>query len=187
MIALIALVSIMLAAIALTRSVDTSTLVSGNLAFKQSATVSADNGLESAIAWLAKTSADNIDKDPFNAAHNHPFNTTNAAAGYYSSVDPGLSLTADSTWAAGASASAGTDKSGNTIRYVIQRMCRTANQPLSESECLFSDSENDTGSKRSKNATEAGAKTGGKIPLNRITVRVTGPKNTVSYVQAFVY
>ena len=38
--ALVCLVAIMLAAVALVRSVDTSTLISGNLAFQQSATSS---------------------------------------------------------------------------------------------------------------------------------------------------
>jgi hypothetical protein len=66
-------------------------------------------------------------------------------------------------------------------------MCRDANTVLSESNCLFSDAEIDTGSKRDKSAPEAGAKVTGKVPLNRVTVRVTGPRNTVSYTQAFVY
>ena len=42
--ALIAMVAIMLAAIVLVRSVDTATLISGNLAFQQNATRSADGG-----------------------------------------------------------------------------------------------------------------------------------------------
>lgn len=49
---LIALVVMSLAAVALIRSVDTNTLISGNLAFKQSATISADAGLETALKWL---------------------------------------------------------------------------------------------------------------------------------------
>ena len=51
-IALIALVVMSLAAVALIRSVDTNTLIAGNLGFKQSATVSADSGVETAITWL---------------------------------------------------------------------------------------------------------------------------------------
>jgi len=47
--ALIALVVMSLAAVALIRSVDTNTLIAGNLAFKQAATSSGDSGLEMAI------------------------------------------------------------------------------------------------------------------------------------------
>jgi Tfp pilus assembly protein PilX len=185
-VALIALVTLMLAAVALTRSVDTATIISGNLAFKQAATASADNGLESAIKWLAKTNADNISINPFEAV-NHPFNQTSAASGYYPNVDNTLDFKADATWTDAASKLVATDASGNTARYIIQRMCRDANTVLSESNCLFSDAEIDTGSKRVKPASEAGTKVSGKVPLNRVTIRVTGPRNTVSYTQAFVY
>jgi type IV pilus assembly protein PilX len=185
-VALIALVTLMLAAVALTRSVDTATVISGNLAFKQAATASADNGVESAIKWLAQTNADNIGKDPFIDA-DHPFNLTDAAAGYYSNVDNTLDFKAAATWTDAASMMVGTDPSGNSARYIIQRMCRDANEVLSESNCLFSDGEIDTGSKRVKPASDAGAKVSGKVPLNRVTVRVVGPRNTISYTQAFVY
>jgi Tfp pilus assembly protein PilX len=50
---LIALVVMSLAAVALIRSVDTSTMIAGNLAFKQSATTSGDGGIEAAVSWLA--------------------------------------------------------------------------------------------------------------------------------------
>ncbi len=184
--ALIALVTIMLAVVGLTRSVDTNTVISGNLAFKQAATASADAGLERAVTWMQQTSAANSSKDPFTDS-SHDFNSTHAAAGYYSNIDPALNLTADSTWSSGASVCAAPDASDNTVCYIIQRMCRTANDKLSETDCLFSDFDNDTGSKRVRSASEAGARITGKIPLNRVTVRVTGPRQTVSYIQAFVY
>jgi len=44
--ALVCLVAIMLAAVVLVRSVDTRTLISGNLAFQRSATASSDAGTE---------------------------------------------------------------------------------------------------------------------------------------------
>lgn len=47
--ALIALVAMSLAAVALIRSVDTSTLIAGNLAFKQATKNSAEAGIEAAI------------------------------------------------------------------------------------------------------------------------------------------
>jgi Tfp pilus assembly protein PilX len=181
-IALIALVTIMLAAVALMRSVDTTTVISGNLAFKQAATASADGGLENAVTWL-KTTGASATTDPFTDALN-AFNRTSATAGYYSNADPALDLAAGSTWAASASADAGTDPSGNTMRYIIQRMCRTSNQLLSESNCLFSDAQSDTNTKNTGDPTPV---IGGKHPIYRVTVRAIGPRNTTSYIQAFIY
>ena len=89
--ALIALVSIMLAAVALVRSVDTSTIIAGNLAFQQAATRSTDTGAEAAMAWL-KTQADSTTDNPTTTAA-HPFNNDSPANGYYAtwgtnSIDP---------------------------------------------------------------------------------------------------
>lgn len=190
--ALIALVVISLAAVALIRSVDTNTMIAGNLAFKQAATSSSDAGAEAAINWMATVQAAN---NAVNVLSNpaHPFNVDNPAAGYYSGVNPAISLTDGSgiQWSNADSVLVGTDTSGNTIRYVIQRMCRNANQPVQTADCLFSGAAVD---KNGKNiplpqdiCTGAGCPVAGQTPLTRITVRTTGPRNTVSYIQAFVY
>jgi len=204
-IALIALVAMSLAAVALIRSVDTATLVAGNLAFKQSATSSGDSGAEGAIGWLTTTSAA-ATSDPWTDAA-HAFNNDNPAAGYYSSINVGapLDLFADATWSPATSAPATgnlydatgheyfdathTKPTGNTVRYVIERMCRTPNQLLTEADCLFSDTSEDNRSKRVLTYGEAGganSSTAGS-PIYRITARILGPKNTVSYTQAYAY
>lgn len=185
-IALIALVVMSLAAVALVRSVDTSTIIAGNLAFKQSATTSADSGLESAIAWLDATSTANSGKDLFTDM-THPLNLSNAAnaaAGYYSNADPVLNLTADATWTNASSKDAGADATGNSIRYVIQRMCRNANQVLSTANCLFGSSQGNNGENIAGDPSLSAASASA---MYRITARVAGPRNTVSYIQAFVY
>lgn len=203
-IALIALVAMSLAAVALVRSVDTSTLITGNLAFKQAALSAGDSGLEGAIAWLSNT-ADGTAVDPWNDA-SHPLNNDNPAAGYYSSINPGAPLDpfAENTWSAVSSApatggyygpngeeyfnSAHTNPTGNVVRYVIQRMCRTPNQVLSESNCLFSDTSEDNRTKRVLSSSEAGGgSTSAGSPIYRITTRVIGPRNTLSYTQAYAY
>lgn len=197
--ALIALVALSLAAAALIRSVDTSTLIAGNLAFKQSATSSGDSGVEAAMAWLRTTQNSNNTLNVLNDPA-HAFNQDSLANGYYSSVhddtnDPGyLDLFADATWANGISALAGSDPepaTGNTTRYIIQRMCRTANQPIQTASCLFSGALQDNNGQHIKLPQEvcqgAGCPVAGQTPMLRITSRITGPKNTVSYVQAFVY
>ncbi|HVL77101.1 MAG TPA: hypothetical protein VM406_13890 [Noviherbaspirillum sp.] len=184
--ALIALITLMLAAAALTRSVDTNTVVAGNLAFRHAATAAADAGVERAIAWLEAENQANAARDAFEDA-DHGFNTDQPALGYYSAIDPARNLFAEATWANGSSACAAADGVGNTVCYIVERMCRNPGEVLSETHCLFTDAEIDTASKRVRDAGSAGAKTPGRIPLNRITVRVVGPRNTVSYVQAFVY
>lgn len=182
--ALIALVVMTLAAVALIRSVDTNTLIAGNLAFKQSATSSGDGGVEAAITWLSNNVA--------------TLDNANAAAGYYNSVNqlPAMNLPS-LNWSAANSKSEGMDAAGNTVRYIIQRMCRhtgAADSLVStaivadETNCLFSDAEISTSSKQALDATQAGGNLAGSgSPIYRVTVQVTGPRNTVSYVQAFVF
>jgi Tfp pilus assembly protein PilX len=192
-IALIALVVMSLAAVALIRSVDTNTVIAGNLTFKQSALISSDRAVETALAWMkikATTPAD-LYKD-------------SAADGYYATYlapnldDPAV-LKSDATWGAAASAVAtGTgitggieDDSKNNIRFIVQRMCREK-QPLNPGKpdnvgtqrCLFSGTDAPT----CHNANDPNCiPIQTQSPMYRITVRVTGPKNTVSFSQTFVY
>lgn len=190
--ALMALVVLSLAAVALIRSVDTSTLIAGNLAFKQAATTSADAGIDAAIAQLVTMRDSNGTKNVLND-NTHTFNITDTAArpGYFSNADPALNLTADATWDDVNNVLVGTDASGNTVRYIIQRMCRTANVAIQTADCLFSTTTDDTGGQQIKFPKDIcdgpGCPVPGQTPQVRVTVRVTGPKNTISYVQAFVY
>ena len=188
--ALIALVAMSLAALALVRSVDTATLISGNLAFRQAATSSADAGVEAAIATLAAMDLANADPSAFKQA-NHVFNVANASNGYYPVADPALNLTSDATWTNDTSSDEVEDSSGNKYRYIIQRMCRTAGVIIPDASCLFSAAATDTSGKSvplpSQICEGAGCPKGGQSPLYRVTVRVTGPRNTISYVQTMVH
>lgn len=203
---LIALVVMSLAAVALIRSVDTSTMIAGNMAFKQAGTSSGDAGIEAAIAWLttANTTMIAAGLDVYKNA-NHVFNNDNPAAGYYSSTNPAVSLTDSSlpgaiqwTNAAADSALVGTDSSGNTIRYVIQRMVRTANtipnltgtENATQTGGLFNSAAINTSGQQVLAAPESCPTcptTAGMTALLRITAKVTGPKNTVSYIQTIVF
>jgi type IV pilus assembly protein PilX len=188
-IALIALVTLMLAAVALVRSVDTSALISGNLAFKQAATTGGDSGITLAINRMKAIGTANAALNPTKDA-GHPFNTSDPANGYYSWLDSALDLKAAATWAPGASyPPAGTqitDANGNTIRYIIQRMCKNsaAGALAVASNCVYSASQAD---KETHDPNVVRPVTSGSSPLNRVTVQITGPRNTVSYVQAFIY
>jgi type IV pilus assembly protein PilX len=200
--ALIALVVMSLAAVALIRSVDTSTMIAGNLAFKQAATTSGDGGIESAVTALNTAQAamiainNNVLIDPgCPSACSNVLNATNAANGYYSSItDPALTsnLTDSSNWANTSSMLVTNDDgSGNEIRYIIQRMCRTANQAPSKTNCLFSSAALDNNGQEvplpSNICQGSGCPVAGQAPEYRITSRSAGPGNTFSYVQAFVY
>jgi len=186
---LIVLVAMTLAGIALLRSVDTSAVIAGNLAFKQSATASGDAGVEAAIAWLIQTApTGSLDQDM-------PGN------GYYATRQDALDLTGnkrtpeatpddDLNWNGdGVVTKLKVDAAGNEVSYVIHRMCDSAG-PLDSRTCstqqVF---------KKGQDEGAQGAMEGYRPPsfdssaaraFYRITARVTGPRNTTSYVQAVV-
>lgn len=184
-VALIALLAMSLAAAALIRSVDTSVLVAGNLAFKQSATLAADNGIETAFSWITD--------------HPNLLEADLATEGFYA-TQAKLGSEPDLTWfkdediwddnnsrlAEGNGYVAGLDTlTGNTVRYVIQRMCN-ATGAANQDKCLFGSGATKTSSLGVKENSELGAIVLASLsPMYRVTARVTGPKNTTSYVQAF--
>ena len=181
--AIVVLVAMSLAAIALMRSVNTGNRVAGNLAFQQSATLSADAGIESAVSWLEQNRISG-------ALWTDATATTSAGVstgGYYASrTDP--TTTWDAWWAAIPTDHVNTlaaDVAGNTVSYVIQRLCSTAGDPTTNIGCQTApDADTNEGGSKS-----AG---GGKPVLSvvqyyyRITSRVSGARGTVSYVQVVV-
>jgi type IV pilus assembly protein PilX len=176
-IALIALVAMSLAAAALIRSVDTSTLVAGNLAFKQSAVMAGDSSIALGANYVRTNGGSST------------LDSNLLTAGYYAtakSLDYKLAATwtaAKSVPAAGAGFTGGIDSSGNTVRYVIERMCRNAG-PATSGNCLLA-----TASVAGTNQACTGGcpATPGTTPIYRITSRITGPQNTTSYIQAYIY
>jgi type IV pilus assembly protein PilX len=193
-VALIALVAMSLAAAALIRSVDSSVLVAGNLAYKKSATMAADSTLTAASNFIRGGN----------------LNISNAAVGYYASVinnpaDAGfIDLGRDSAIWTGAGSQLltsampnmgisanNTDISGNQIRYVLQRMCRNDGAPSPTNDCLFGISGAE-GTSKSDSCQKSGAGECPNVenstsPQYRITARVVGPKNTISLIQAYIY
>jgi len=173
--ALIMLVVLTLGGIALLRSVSTTNVVAGNLAFQQAATNSTDVGVESAITWLqSNNTGTTLEADV-------------VASGYLASrQDPAAGQSWADFWQATLKAKAvavGTDAAGNTVMYVMQRLCNTSGAP-STAGC----------SVPPLDATAQDGSMGGGIDqpdpdpqvYYRITVQVTGPRNTVSYVQTMV-
>lgn len=177
-IALIVLLGMTLAAIGLIRSVDTANMVVGNLAFQQSATHSADVGVETAISWLqANTGALNSD------------DTSNGYFATASNQNPNVAIgqSWDAFWKSNLAQYAkvlNRDQAGNVVHYVIHRQCSFALSPTQGGGCASSPE----ASVATGNAEEAGEVqlTANASVYYRITVRVTGPRNTVSYVQVVV-
>ena len=179
-IALIVLVAMTLAGIAIMRSVDTATLIAGNLAFKQGTMQSSDNGIEQAYQWLL--------------ANRPTLSLDNAGQGYNSGYVNPVWTTAG-TWTN--SVTVGTDAAGNTISYQIHRMCNCPNTlyngvcpSLLSNQCAL-DNPLGTGAPPPPAAGESftvGAPGYLQDPrlYYRITVRTQGPRSTVSYVQAMV-
>lgn len=190
--AMIALVVMSLAAVALIRSVDTNSMIAGNLTYKQTAAVSSSFGLESM--------ADDIGDNDFVYG-----NANDAVNGYYATCVTfdqgttnrcnGTNLTADASWVPGTTSrwatnlpgvAGGVDPYGNQIQYIVERMCDTVGAP-SKAACLLASVDLDNNSKNVLNEPNAGApEVLSDISVYRVTVRITGPKNTVSYIQAFI-
>ena len=180
-VALIVLVAMTLVGIATMRSVDTASLVAGNIAFKQSTIGGADQGLQSAYAWLTAN------------AVGATLSSDNQGAGYYSSVpavDP--DWTQESSWAPAVKLNSGNpDAAGNVVYYIIQRMCPVPNcNP--ENTCLgqpnHCGSTPDTliFSGEGVDQSKANFMTKPSQIHYRLTARAVGPRNSITVVQTLV-
>lgn len=181
--ALIALVVMSLAAVALIRSVDSNSLIAGNLSFKQSSILSADRGVEDAITWLKLKQGVLTVPPPF-------LNADSVADGYYATSDVAPHLDAKALVDASGLVDM-TDTQGNAISYVVQRMCvqqgvNTDTHDKRLLNCLFGPGEYpDCGGSTSECTTTRTTAT--KRLVYRVTVKVVGPKNTTSYIQTFAF
>jgi type IV pilus assembly protein PilX len=197
--ALIALVALTLAAVALTRSVATSNSIAGNLAFQQAATHSADEGVETAVKWLEDSAVAAGGKS---CGGSTPLTCDSAAGGYLASrLDPTATQSWNDFWDATLNAkstqlpsTSASSKNGNTVSYVIQRMCKSTGEPNTDlNACATSPLATGGSCPGGTTCTGGGGRGGTGSNVNaarqtyyRITVRVSGPRNTQSFVQAMV-
>lgn len=193
LLSLIVLVSMSLAAIGLMRSVLTTNRVASNLAFQQSATQSADVGIETAIAWLEQKARE-LQTDSPPVLRNGLFSSI--SAGGTESInyvarreDPAPNQGWEAWWqgvlvANGQVNTLPVDAAGNTVAFSIHRLCNSVGDPLSGIGCELPLTANTSVQTSSKSST-----TKLKVPSQiyyRITVRVQGPRNALSFVQAVV-
>ena len=182
-IALIVLVAMSLAGIALMRSVDTNVLIAGNLAFRQGATAGGDWGVENARSWIAGNAGILNDDKPAGASF-YWANWQQNLDLIGNNPDP---LVADYDWNSADPNDLGFDSAGNQVKYVIHRLCDTAGAPNAVQCVRSSLSAGPGGGPGGSNTIPpigGGNINIGTVVLYRVTVRVTGPRNTVSYVQA---
>ena len=192
--ALVMLIALMLGAAALMRMVESANLLSGNMAFKRAATLAAEAGTAAAIAWLAQQDAATLAVDQaakgYYASDASNFDATGNRGG---SLSSGVDWTSDNC--AGATlarclkpvAVSGTDAAGNTVRYVVQRLCTAPGAFASSGDCAFhfpaeADSSSRSGLSYGRNQRLAGA----PLAYYRITARASGPRNTVSVIEVLV-
>lgn len=195
---IIVLVAMSLAAIGLMRGVLASNRVSGNLAFQQSALHAADVGTEVAIAWLEQRSRELTvvpgppeSTRPANVLHKHIDKTNDEPIAYRANrenPDRASKETWEQFWTAQVKSDRVNylppDAAGNNVSFMIHRLCAAAGDPLSGAACEAppqQDTSTATSGKR------AGVKL--KVPgmtYYRITVRVQGPRNAVSFTQTVV-
>jgi len=195
--ALIVLVALTLAAVALTRSVGTSNVIAGNIAFQQAATHSADRGVEAAVAWIEKNS---VATGTGACAAITPLGCTQTTEGYQAlRADP----TSSQDWKTFFLQNAKDNKvktmdldttTGNTVAYLVQRMCEKEGEANTDVNSCASSPFASAGSCPGGTTCTGGGGRGGtgsnvnasKQTYYRITVMVSGPRNTQSLVQAMV-
>jgi type IV pilus assembly protein PilX len=180
-IALMVMVVLSLAGIALVRSVDTFTAVSGNIAFRQASTATMNLPVERAVYALfdgpiITDKTNNLVAENYYASQQPGENSHNIPAVLQGQYPPpsypgGFKVTPK-------------DAAGNEIRYVIERMCTAAavGTVIALNTCELASpklSNASTAMKIDKVAV-------GHVPFYRVTIRVDGPANTTTYAQAML-
>lgn len=192
-VALIVMVIMSLAAIALIRSVDTANLVAGNQSFKQSALNATDLGIQTAMdrfdttvvgATLSSEAATHTDlTSSCYLATTFLANELDVRGIPRLLLDPTtiqspFTAAFDTTYTA-ANNCQFTNTNGEVVRYIIDRQCDPsfAASPPGNANCnVVSTSTSSLSSHDQPTGSES-------VPFYRVTVRVDGPRHTVSYAQ----
>jgi hypothetical protein len=174
------LVIMMLSAAALMRMIDAGTILAGNLAFKRAAIAAADAGTEAAVAWLQTQKAADLAADQ-------------PDLGYYASLAPAdTAIDWNDDACAGASPcrksapALATDAAGNTVRYLVQRLCRAAGTAQSAANDCHVDVANGSSSRGAFSYGADKRFAADPAVYYRITTRAAGPRHTVSITDVLV-
>jgi Tfp pilus assembly protein PilX len=195
LIALIVLIAMTLAGIALVRSVDTTNLIAANMAFQQSATHSSDTGVESAVGYISSIMT----------TDRTTLWVDDLAKGYFASrQDPVPGQSVDAYWTNLVTTTGVTpqaiagqpvtgDAASNKVLYVIERMCNGPGDagaivgvPPTCNISPITGVARDEGTDMGPDTPHFRLPASGLSYYYRITVRVAGPRSSVSFVQAIV-
>jgi type IV pilus assembly protein PilX len=189
--ALIAMVVIMLASLALIRGIGNSTSLAGSFGMRRDMVNQADRGVACALLVFGSTT-DTCSNPAITAAlATAALRNTSLAGSNYSAVTlqtnsangiPNVLLNDSLFSSAGTAGNDVIDATyGVTIRFVIDRLCSAGTTAPSPTTCVANNRTGDKG------GTGWLPKAGTTFqPIYRISVRVTGPKNTVSFVQTMI-
>jgi type IV pilus assembly protein PilX len=173
---LVVLVLMMLATVSVIRSADTSTVISGNFAFKQGATQASDRAITDTLNNLQTL----VNGGGGNTDISDQYSSTRIAT-----VDS-LGIPTSITWSsvAGASETGGScTDSAYCVRYFIERQC-TADPNVSDP--LDIKSKCDFEVRIPANPLASPPVTEQIAVRYRILIQVTGPRNTLGYYEAMV-
>jgi type IV pilus assembly protein PilX len=212
--ALVTLAVLMLATLALVRSVDSGSMLMANIGYKQDATASGDQATLDALAWLNSNQASlnsTMDKKGYYASTMEIDGTTvkppiDATGGQMSNTPTRQLIDWDGDGCASATAnsysscdikavdaSSLADKgNSNTARYVIFRMCnKDGDYTVAANDIVCvkppSASSNSSSIKGELNYAESTRFGSSSGPYYRIVVRIKGARNTVSYTETIVH
>ncbi len=181
-VALIVLVVMALTGLAMIRQSGSGLSIAGNLGMRQNALSGADLGTEAALAWwkpLIGTAA--LDNDNPGQGYFSDWGTTDPSrikgdpTQYNWDASPNVLVTAN-------------DGTGNEVRYYIERLCMVANESTSVvgQQCVqtpLTDGSDKSGT------CDNYPKSCPPPPMTvhyRVSSRVKGPRNTVSYIQVML-
>lgn len=180
-ITLISLMIMLIASVALIRSTDNSLLVAGHISFKRDIINQAERAIPSiknkfTLETGALNSVSNREKDAL---------TSN----YYASIQasntngiPTVLLNTTTFDGLFSSNNIVDSTAGITIRYLIDRMCiKTGKVDIAN--CATVSSTTDVGGDAMHSGNE-GKASGVDVPVYRISIRVTGPRNTEAFIQS---
>src|SRR5262249_3227855 len=186
LIALVILVALTMAGIAMMRSVDTATLVAGNIGFRQATINAADQGIQGAYNYIyprmAALSGQKTDDaangftgiTPLGEAPDWYLSSSNAGWANAVSCNGTTPATACTSFGPGGSA---VDSAGNNVTYVIHRLCDASGTVCGQTQA------NPSTATGGVDMSSPNFFVPPPSQHYRVTVRVNGPRNSVAYVQ----
>ncbi len=174
-VALIVLIVMTLAGLALLRQMGVGTSIAGNIAFKENATYTADRGAEAAVQYLdpARIPPADLSNDNF-------------AAGYVATWNDGLDTVALPWGNALVLLDDSVYPTGNNANVLIQRLCLNTGSSLAPTQRCSDVPVANPFRSHGNTGSLAGLPSTTPFPFYRVTTRVLGPRNTVSYTQVLM-